>query len=843
MKESLTRGTTISHYRILSQLGAGGMGEVYLAQDTSELERTVAIKLLPAEVASNQQRMQRFVQEARTVSALNHPNILTIYEFGQADAVRFIATEYVDGVTLREHMSSRRMKLHEVLDVAMQVAGALDAAHEAKVVHRDIKPENIMIRRRDHIVKVLDFGLAKLTMPPSAQIDTQAPTRFKSDPGTVVGTANYMSPEQVRALEVDPRADIWSLGVVLYELVAGRLPFEGATTGDVIAAIIEREPPALARFAPVPHQLERIVTKALAKDRDERYQTVKDLLIDLKALRRELEFAAELDRTVAPDLRTTTGETRPSDRYQAAGTAPQSGPHTAAVGQVSTASSAEYLVREIRSHKRGAIAVLGIFVVAFMTAAYFLFLPRRAGAIDSIAVLPLVNASGDANADYLSDGISESLINNLTQVPKLRVLARSTVFRYKGKEVDPQKVGRELGVRAVLTGRVQQRGDNLVIQADLIDVDNGSELWGEQYNRSISDLLAVQQDIAREITAKLRLKLSGAEEKQLVSRDSSNTEAYQLYLKGRYYWNKRTGDDLKKSIEYFQQAIEKDSRYALAYAALADAYNVIGVYTRPQIPPKDTFPKAKEAALKALELDDSLAEAHVALAYEKAHFEWDWPGAEKEFKRAIELNPNYANAHYFYAVSYLWPMGRLDDAVAEFKRALEIEPMSLIMNTNLGWNYYFLRQYDRAIQQYQKTLEIDPNFRTARRRLIEAYEQKEMYEQALAEAEKVVDPREAEGLARFVAVKAAFKQSGAKGYWQTLLDQNKEWAKKEYVPPSFIAEHAVRVGDTNQAFEWIEKALAARDEWLTYIKIDPHFDSLRSDPRYPDVLRRLGLPQ
>src|SRR5438270_9749704 len=569
--QELLPDTTISHYRIVSKLGVGGMGEVFLARDTSELERTVALKFLPAELASDQKRMQRFIQEAKTVSALNHPNILTIYEFEQTDSMRFIATEYVDGVTLRDEMRERRLKLHDVLDISMQIAAALNAAHEASVVHRDIKPENIMVRR-DHIVKVLDFGLAKLTMKDaaeSASVDSQAGTKvlINTEPGLVMGTASYMSPEQSQgSSRVDHRTDIWSLGCVLYEMVAGRVPFEGKDIHRQIIAIQESDPPPLSKFAEgVPERLEEIVEKALAKDPDERYQTAKDLLIDLKNLKRKLDVDAEIERTVAPELRSAAGGAQST-----VSNAQQSGAQTIGGEQARPTSSAEYIVSEITRHKLAALISILILVAGIVGLVVYMQARRSSeAAIDSIAVLPFENRSTEPDADYLSDGLAESLIYRLSQLPNLKVSPTSLVFRYKGKEIDPIKVGNELGVSAVLSGRITQRGDNLTISAELVDVRNNKLLWGEQYDRKTSELLATQREIAREIVDTLKLKVSG-QERGLAKHYTESNEAYQLYLKGRFYFNKRSEEGMEKALQSFQQAIEKDPTFALAYSGLAD---------------------------------------------------------------------------------------------------------------------------------------------------------------------------------------------------------------------------------------------------------------------------------
>ncbi|HEY6188373.1 MAG TPA: protein kinase [Pyrinomonadaceae bacterium] len=817
-------GTRFGRYEIRSPIGAGGMGEVYLAEDT-QLDRTVALKVLPPDIASDQQRMQRFIQEAKAASALNHPNILTIYGIGEADSACFIATEFIDGITLRERVLKAPMPIGDVLEVGMQVASALSAAHEAGIVHRDIKPENIMLRP-DGYIKVLDFGLAKLTEKAGARKQTDASTLLETDPGVVMGTIVYMSPEQARGMTVDGRSDVWSLGVVLYEMIAGRPPFGGETKSDVISLILQKEPPPLARFAPgVPAEMDRIVMKALAKDTEERYQGVKDLLIDLRRLKQRLDVDAEIERTGSGTgpVGTSGGQTVPASFQSAARTIEVSGPRPT--------SSAEYIVGELKQHKRWVVPVAAALLIAATALVYFFFMQSSRTAIDSIAVLPLVNANNDPNTDFLSDGITESLINSLSQIPELRVMARSTAFRYKGQELDPQKIGRELDVRAVLTGRVLQRGDTLTIQVDLVDTRDGSQLWGEQYNRKLSDILVVQQSISREVSEKLRLKLSGEQQEQLTKRYTDSTEAYELYLRGRYHWNKRTTDGLMKGIDYFQQAIKADPNYALAHAGLADSYNVLS--TNGVRPPKEAFPLAKEAAEKALALDDTLAEAHSALAFIKTVYEWDWQGAEKEFKRAIALNPNYSNAHYFYAFAHLLSLGRMDEADAEMKRALALEPFSLIINTNLGRTYFLARQYDKAIEQYRKTLEMDASFPRAHERLQEAYEQKGMYAEAIADVEKI-NPEFGSRL------RAAYEKSGVAGYWQTRIDLDRE-SQSAYVSAYFTAVKYASLGDKDRAFESLEKAYHERDTWLVHLKVDPMLDSLRSDPRYARLLTGMNL--
>ncbi len=804
------------------------MGEVYLARDT-KLERTLALKVLPAEVAADRNRMSRFVQEAKAASALNHPNILTIYEIDEVDQFHFIAAEFIDGETLRQKMKSTSLTLSDVLDVGAQIAGALAAAHAAGIIHRDIKPENIMLRR-DGLVKVLDFGLAKLSerLPPDS-VDTEAPTTFKTDPGIVLGTAVYMSPEQARGLEVDARTDVFSLGVVLYETVAGRLPFEGSTSSEVVSSILgDKEPQPLARYSSeVPDELERIVSKALRKNRDERYQTMRDMLLDLKSLKQELEFEKRLERSVQPRSKRSSS----------------------IEGQARTNTVAELAVRATVSEKeqrRGteshlATAIIGVaaLLVVALAAAYIHFKRTRVTAIDSIAVLPFVNASGDPNMEYLSDGLAESLMDSLSQLPNLKVMSRNTSFRYKGKDQDAEKVGKDLNVRAVLTGSLKQIGDEIVIGVSLDDALDSHHIWGSQYDRKVSDLLSVQREIARDITGNLRLKLSGTDESRLSKRYTENPEAYQLYLKGRFYWNKRTGDAAKKSIEYFQQAIEKDPNYALGYVGLADGYSLLSTFS--DRPPHESFPKSKAAARRALELDEALAEAHASLAFALFFYDRNFPEAEREFQRAIELNPNYATAHHWYGVTYLAKMERFDEAIAELKRAQELDPLSLIINADLGNTYIQAHQYDKAIEQLRKTIEMDQSFYFAHWQLGVAYEMKGDFQDAIAEYQKARQLNDDPWVLALLGHVSAV--TGRRDEALKILDQLKRISKQRFVYAYGFAVVYAGLGEKDQAFQWLEKSYQDREPRITRIKVDPLMDSLRSDPRFADLERRIGLPQ
>ncbi len=812
------------------------MGEVYLAEDTRHHDRKVALKLLPPDVTKDETRLRRFRQEARAILALNHPNILTIYEIGEEEANYFIATEFIDGVTLRTHLARNHMEIEKALDVAIQIAAALDAAHMAGIIHRDIKPENIMLRP-DGYVKVLDFGLAKLTektIDRNALNDPEANTvpLSETDPGAVIGTTGYMSPEQARGLSIDARTDIFSFGVVLYEMVAGRAPFGGETKNDIIVSLLNREPPPLARFAPgaVP-ELQRIVTKALAKNKDERYQTTKDLLIDLRGLKKELEFEARLERSADPGFSTEgnqAGYSGQSIYASGVGRATRTGEIEAA----RATTGANSFVEKINRHRLVSLIAVALLLVGVALGGFYF--ARSTKTINSVAILPFVNGSQNPNAEYLSDGLTESVISSLSQLPNLKVMSRSAVFRYKGQNVDPQEIGRRLGVGAVLTGTVDQIGDSLVIKTELIDVSDGSRLWGEQYNRKISDLITVQQEISWKISKKLRLRLTGEEEKRMTKHYTENTEAYQLYLKGRYFWNKRDKESLNNGIKSFEEAIRIDPGYALAYSGMADSYALLADIGA--VAPLDAMPRAKAAAERAIELDNELAEGYTSLGFVKLAYDWNWPAAERDFKRAIELNPNYATAHQWYA-SYLLQMGRFDDATEEIKRAQQLDPLSLIINANKGYYLYFARQYDAAIEQYRKTLEINPGFGVGRFYLAQAYVQKRMYAEAIAEFQKLITSP-TDDLETAAALGYVYAQSGRREEAQKILIEMMELSKNRYVSPLYIATVHTGLGDQDQAIEWLYKAYDARHPGLVLIKVDPMFDGLRADQRFQELLRR-----
>jgi serine/threonine protein kinase/tetratricopeptide (TPR) repeat protein len=823
-------GKSLGHYEVIEKIGSGGMGEVYAARDTL-LGRKVALKLLPSYFTMEKERVRRFQQEARAASALNHPNILTIYEIRNVDSTNYIATEFIEGETLREFIGRGRLKVAEALDIALQVTGALAAAHEAGIIHRDIKPENIMIRD-DGIVKVLDFGLAKLTEKPAT--DSEASTMVHTDEGIMMGTAQYMSPEQARGLKVDARTDIWSLGCVLYELLSGRAAFDAPTTGDVIVSILDREPPPLARFTPkIPPELDWIVKKALRKERDERYHTGKELVSDLQALKDRLMFEAELERTGSSDLGLAAPQAvaNKSNAFITTESARQS-----AANQT---SSAEYIVGEVKRHKLSAAVILTVLVIA-VAATYFFFLRDVGAPINSMAVLPFVNATQDTDPDseFLSDGITESLINSLSQLPDMRMIARTSAQLYKGREVNPQAVASELGVQALLTGRVVRRGDSLIISAELVDARDNRHLWGEQYNRKISDVIAVQQDIAREIAEKLRGRLTGEERRRVTRNYTENVEAYQLYLRGRYHWNKRTAEGLRQAMDYFQQAIDRDPNYALAYSGLADSYSNLQGATGGLA--DELRPRSKAAALRALEIDDSLSEAHASLGL---HYyqEWQWAESDKELKRAIELNPNYASAHHWYSL-WLEVMGRSDEALSEIKRAQELDPLSPVINGNLARHYVRRGELDAAINGCRKVIELNPNFPDVRRVLAFAYQKQGRYEEAIAELEKAVEVS-GRSSANLGALGYGYAVGGRRSEARAILRELEDRYTRLEATGGWFAWVYAGLEDKDKAFQWLEREFQERRGTLqNVIIISPYLDTLRDDPRYQDLLRRMGLP-
>ncbi len=774
---------TISHYRIIRELGAGGMGEVYLAEDM-RLGRNVALKFLPASYQYDPDRRTRFMQEARATSALRSPHIVSIYDIGEYEGAIFIVMEYVEGELLSLRLERGPLSARDALELSIQIADALTEAHGFGIIHCDIKSANLILNERG-AVKILDFGIAKVSRSGALRTDETTKELVRQTAINVVaGTVSYMSPEQAMGHPIDHRSDIFSLGVVMYEMLTGRLPFEGLGNVEVVDRIIHAEPTPIARLNySAPPEFERIIRKCLEKHPDRRYQSSQELLIDLKNLLRDMDSGARPPQGTTYDLN-----------------------------------------RQTQTLQRA---------------------PSRRRAIDSLAILPLINLNGDPETDYLSDGISESLIHALSQLPRLRVMARSTVFRYKvrttgslhAQEPDPMQVGRELNVRAVMIGRVLQRGEQIVVKAELIDTLDGSHLWGGQVSRAMSDIHHIEEEMAGEIAEHLRLKLTGAQKKRLARRYTEDTTAYQLYLKGRYHWNRRTEEDLRRGIEYFEQAIALDPNYALAYAGLADSHTLMASYS--PMPPRTAFLRAKATAMKALKLDPKLAEARVSLAHIRFWYEWEWAAAENEFKQALALNPAYGTAHLWYAL-FLAAMRRGDEAIAEVRRAMELEPLSPVVNLNVSRVYYFCRKYDEAIAQCRKTMEMSPNYPLAHRRLGMIYEQQRMYGEAVAEFEKALQlvPHDTETMS---AMGHAYAAWGRITDAELSLVTLNELSSRLYVSPYSMARAYFGVGNRDEGFAYLEKTYRERHGILVYINVEPVFDDVRDDARFRDLLRRMQL--
>jgi serine/threonine protein kinase/Tfp pilus assembly protein PilF len=775
----------LGHYKILGMLGAGGMGEVYLAEDR-KLDRRVAIKILNEQFSSDEANLQRFISEAKAASALNHPNIIVIHEIGESEDKHYIVSEFIEGRTLREVLTKSQLSLSEVLDVSIQIASALSAAHGAHLVHRDIKPENVMVRP-DGYVKVLDFGLAKLVEKQNNSFVVEEATvkLNQTAKGVILGTVNYMSPEQATGKRVDAKTDIFSFGIVLYEMLTGQQPFTGPTANHTIVAILEKEPPPVSQFiSSYPPEIERITKNCLAKKADERYSTANNLLEDLKELKDELAFQSKLERT-------------PPDKQAEA---------------------------ERRIIKAATLA--------------------ETKAQNSIGILPFVNMSNEAENEYFCDGLAEELLNALAKVEDLKVAARTSAFSFKNKNVEISEIGKTLNVKTVLEGSVRRSGNRLRISVQLVNAADGYHLWSERYDREMRDIFDVQDEITLAVVDALKVKLLGEEKAAILKRYTDNPEAYELYLKGLYHSYKWTDEGFRKSIEYFKKALEKDPEFAPAYAKIADYYHFsshIGLFS-----PQEIFPKWKAAAQRALEIDEGLADAHLAMAHIYFYYERDWAKAEREFERAVELNPNSTDAHKYYGL-FLASRERFDQAVTEGKKALALDPLSIAVNIVGGFIYLFVERLDDALGLVRQMIELDSNAPQGYWVGGSLLMANGKYEEAVATFQKSLSL--GDNQMALAKLGCAYGLAGRPDEALKILDQLFEMRERQYAAPFNIARVYAGLGDNDNAFEWMEKAVEERDADLVFLKRYVEAgagvylgENFSTDSRYEDILRRVGLP-
>jgi serine/threonine protein kinase/tetratricopeptide (TPR) repeat protein len=820
-KDVLGEGDSFAHYKIVRRIGVGGMGEVYLAED-AKLDRYVAIKILNEQFSKHDSHLERFVREAKAASSLNHPNILVIHEIGMNDDANYIVSEFVDGKTLRELMGGPRLSLRTVLDISIQIAGALQAAHGAGIAHRDIKPENIVVRP-DGYAKVLDFGLAKLLKPENLFVDGDKETAKlnRTAQGMIMGTVNYMSPEQAKGETVDERTDIFSLGVVIYELLTGSTPFQGDSMSESFANLINVEPQPIGRAANVPDELQRIVSKTLQKDKRDRYQTAADLLIDLKNLRDTIVFSEKFG-SLSPiaNGNSKDGSSRPMEKLT--GT-----PNNTVAGRMTWSTTTAAIVGSL-------------IIIAAIAGGYFFYLRGSATGNNghrSLAVLPFTNVSQDPNAEYLADGVTESIINNLSQLSGLKVMSRNSAFRFKGDQSDVRTIASKLNVDTLVTGDVKQIGDKLVINVRLTNAADDSQIWGNQYVRTLTDVITAQNEIAQAVAQNLKVQLTSTDTKHLSKRYTENPEAYQAYLRGRFHIFKLTPDEIQQGISYLQQAIDLDPSYAIAYGGLADAYRSLAVGS--EITPVEYLAKSKAAAKKAIEIDDTLSDGHAALGMTMFWGDWDWAAAENEFKRALELNPNDVNAHLFYA-HLLSNTGRHSEALSEVSRARELDPLFPFAGALEGQFLVQAGKPDEGLDRLKKTFELAPNFWMPHLFAAVAYVDKGMFAEAIIEARK---SKQLPGTSTFsTAVESyALAKAGHPEEAKKAMDELFEISTKRFMPPTHIALAYNGLGETQKALDWLEKGFEERDPKMAFLKIDPKLNNLRSEPRFVELMKRMNF--